>query len=495
MLFDLLRPVVAFVPPGSRERSNLSSETENRELPDTLLESHGFFVILFYPSSVTHLIRLSGMSANRPGKSGRGEFPNRRHALNSAQPELKTCSNCADPSACDIMAMDCENIMGTYARQPVVFVRGEGAKLWDCSGKEYLDFLAGIAVVGIGHCHPALSAAIAKQASTLMHVSNLYHHNLASKLAKQLCDLTDMEKVFFCNSGAEANEAALKIARKWGKQKRGNDCFEIITFHGSFHGRTMGAVSATAQPKYQAPFAPLVPGFKYCPINDLNALDNLISEKTCAVMIEPIQGESGVIIPHPEFLAGVRMLCDEAEVLLIFDEIQTGVGRTGNFLGSQSFGVQGDIVTLAKGIADGFPMGACLARGEAANTLVPGDHGSTFAGQPLACAASLATLEVLENEKLMENASKVGAYFLSQLQTLQVEFPGAIKEARGLGLMVGLEFVEPVAKQVQMSLMQSGIIVNAVGTSILRFVPPLVVTESDCDRVVSAIHSTLSEMK
>ena len=411
--------------------------------------------------------------------------------MNLAPPETKTCSNCTDPTACEIIALDCENIMGTYLRQPVVFVRGEGAKLWDCTGKEYLDFLAGIAVVGIGHCHPYLSAAIAKQASTLMHVSNLYHHNLASKLANRLCGLTGMEKAFFCNSGAEANEAALKIARKWGKGKRGDDCFEIITFHGSFHGRTMGAVSATAQPKYQAPFAPLVPGFKYCPINDLNALDNLISEKTCAVMIEPIQGESGIIIPHPEFLASVRMLCDEAEVLLIFDEIQTGIGRTGKFLGSQSFGVEGDIVTLAKGIADGFPMGACLAKGEAANTLVPGDHGSTFAGQPLACAASMATLDVLENENLMQNALNVGAHFQSKLKALKLEFPDKIKEVRGLGLMIGLEFAEPIAKQVQMQLMQNGIIVNAIGTSILRFVPPLVVTNSDCDRVVEAIRDAI----
>ena len=221
--------------------------------------------------------------------------------------------------------------------------------------------------------------------------------------------------MFFCNSGAEANEAALKIARKWGKQKRGAECYEIITFTGSFHGRTMGAVSATAQPKYQAPFAPLVPGFIYAPLNDLATLDELITEKTCAVMIEPLQGESGVNPATPEFLAGVRALCDEAEVLLILDEIQCGMGRTGHFLASQGVGVQGDIVTMAKGIADGFPMGACLARGSAATTLVPGDHGSTFAGQPLACAAALATLDVMEEEGLMARAAEVGGYFKARL--------------------------------------------------------------------------------
>ena len=416
-----------------------------------------------------------------------------RTSLTNSPLQPHSCNNCPHLSDCDIMQMDCDYVMGTYARQPVVFVRGEGARLWDCNGKEYLDFLAGIAVVGIGHCHPSLAEAIAKQASTLMHVSNYFHNAHAAKLAKRLCGLAEMEKVFFCNSGAEAVEAALKIARKWGKGKRGADCNEIVTFTNSFHGRTMGALSATAQPKYQAPFAPLIPGFKHCVINDLHALDNLISDKTCAVMIEPIQGESGVIMPHPDFLRGVRALCDEAEVLLIFDEIQTGIGRTGTFLASQGIGIQADIVTLAKGIADGFPMGACLARGEAANTLVPGDHGSTFAGGPLACAASLATLDVLENESLMENAATVGDYFQNSLKVLQQSNPDKIKEVRGRGLMVGLEFFEPMAKRVQKSLFENGIIINAASDSVLRFVPPLVVTNSDCDQVVAALNEAIRE--
>ncbi|HLK58901.1 MAG TPA: acetylornithine transaminase [Chthonomonadaceae bacterium] len=391
-----------------------------------------------------------------------------------------------------IMALDRTSVMGTYARYPVVFVRGEGAKLWDSEGREYLDFLAGIAVVGVGHCHPRIANAIAAQAHTLMHVSNLFHNALQARLAERLCRLTEMERVFFCNSGAEANEAALKIARKWGKAKRGEDCYEIITFEGSFHGRTMGTVTATAQPKYQTPFAPLVPGFHYAPLNDLAAFDQLLSERTCAVMIEPIQGESGINLATAEFLKALRARCDAADVLLLFDEIQCGLGRTGHFLASQGVGVQADIVTLAKGIADGFPMGACLARGQAAHTLVPGDHGSTFAGQPLACAAALATLDVLEEERLMENALTVGEYFRQCLRTLKQELPGRIQEIRGRGLMIGIELANPEAKAIQKHLMMNGVIVNAVGDTILRCVPPLIVTSTDCDRVVDALRNALN---
>lgn len=396
-----------------------------------------------------------------------------------------------DTDAAYIMALDNEYVLGTYARQPIVFVRGEGARLWDSEGREYLDFLAGIAVVQVGHSHPRIAEAIATQARTLMQVSNLYHNQWQAPLAKRLCQKAGMEKAFFCNSGAEANEAALKIARKWGKKKRGADCFEIITFHGSFHGRTMGTVTATAQPKYQQPFLPLVPGFHYAPLDNLQALDDLISEKTCAVMIEPIQGESGIHVASADFLHGIRALCDEAEVLLIFDEIQCGMGRTGHFLASQLAGVQGDIVTLAKGIADGFPMGACLTRGEAAHTLVPGDHGSTFAGQPLACAAALATLDVLEDENLLLRAAETGLYFRSELNRLSADFPGRIFEVRGHGLMIGMEFVQPIAKTLFQALLANGIIVNAIGDTVLRFVPPLIVTRQDCDQVVDALRTAL----
>ncbi len=427
----------------------------------------------------------AGMEVSGMGQSER--FVNARLSDTAHTPDV----DAADVDAAYIMQTDSEYVLGTYARQPLVFVRGEGARLWDSEGREYLDFLAGIAVVQVGHSHPRIADAIAHQSRTLMQVSNLYHNALQAPLAKRLCALSGMEKAFFCNSGAEANEAALKIARKWGKAQRGNDCIEIITFTGSFHGRTMGAVSATAQPKYQQPFAPLVPGFSYAPLNNLHALDDLISEKTCAVMIEPIQGEGGINVASPEFLQGVRALCDEAEVLLIFDEIQCGMGRTGRFLASHHADVQADIVTLAKGIADGFPMGACLTRGSAAHTLVPGDHGSTFAGQPLACAAALATLDVIEDENLIERAQTTGRYLKQGLNRLKAQFPDHITDVRGQGLMLGVQFAQPEAKTLYKRMLDGGIIVNATSDHVMRLVPPLIVTPEQCDRVVNALADLL----
>ncbi len=389
-------------------------------------------------------------------------------------------------------APDC--VMGTYARQPVRLVRGSGARVWDDHGKEYLDFLAGIAVCGVGHCHPHVVKAIADQAATLMHVSNHFHNPLQPELARRLCALTGMEKAFFGNSGAEANECAIKIARKWGKAKRGPECHEIVTFTGSFHGRTLATVTATAQPKYSAPFAPLPAGFVYVDPGDVGALDEAISERTCAVMIEPIQGESGIRVFEPDFLRLLRHLCDEAEALLIFDEVQSGMGRTGRFLASAHAGVSGDIVTLAKSVASGVPMGVCLARGEAATTLVPGDHGSTFGGQPLACASALATLDVIEAEDLMGRATAVGAGFLDGLRDLAAAFPSLVREARGLGLMLALELSVPQARSLQRGLLERGIIVNAVGDTILRFLPPLVVAETDCAAVVAALRDLLADL-
>ncbi|MCC6731143.1 MAG: acetylornithine transaminase [Chthonomonadales bacterium] len=385
-------------------------------------------------------------------------------------------------------------VMGTYARQPVVFVRGQGARLWDADGREYLDFLAGIAVCGVGHCHPRVARAVSAQAAALMHTSNLFYNPLQPALARRLCEATGMDRAFFCNSGAEANECAIKIARKWARQHRGPDCCEIITFHGSFHGRTLATVTATAQPKYQAPFAPLPEGFRYVHVGDLAELDESITEQTAAVMIEPIQGESGIQIVPPEFLAAIRALCDESGILLILDEVQSGMGRTGCFLASQRAGVQGDIVTLAKSLASGIPMGACLARGTAATTLVPGDHGSTFGGQPVACAAALAVLDVMEEKNLCAQADRVGGYFLSALRALAAEMPGRVAQARGVGLMVGLELAVPRAGEALGGLMRRGVIANAVGDRILRFLPPLVVTEADCDRVVAALRETLAQV-
>jgi predicted acetylornithine/succinylornithine family transaminase len=389
----------------------------------------------------------------------------------------------------EVKVKDSEFVMGTYARQPIVFVRGEGARLWDSEGREYLDFLGGIAVVGIGHNHSRVTRAIADQAATLMHVSNLFHNAHQAELARRLTKLTGMEKAFFCNSGAEANECAIKIARKWAKQHRGTDCHEIISFKGSFHGRTLATVTATAQPKYQEPFAPLPGGFRYLDGWDVVALDEAITDKTAAVIIEPIQGESGINVVPKEFLATLRALCDESGILLILDEIQSGNGRTGKYLASENAGIRGDIVTVAKGIANGVPIGACLARGSAATTLVPGDHGSTFGGQPLACAAALAVLDAMEEDDLMDNAARVGQYFLAELRGLRNP---RIQNVRGIGLMVGVELSEPIAKAVLQGLLERGLVANAVGDTILRFLPPLIISESDCDRAVERFSEALS---
>ncbi|HSV74567.1 MAG TPA: acetylornithine transaminase [Chthonomonadales bacterium] len=394
--------------------------------------------------------------------------------------------------AAELQAWDAEYVMSTYARLPVMFVRGEGARLWDADGKQYLDFLSGIAVCGVGHCNPRVAEAIARQASTLMHTSNLFYTPLQPRLARRLCELAGMERAFFANSGAEANECALKIARKWAKAHRGPDCHEVITFEGSFHGRTMATIAATAQPKYQEPFRPLVPGFHHLPLGDLPALDAAIGERVCAVMIEPIQGESGVRVASPDFLAAVRALCDEARVLMIADEVQTGMGRTGHFLACQRAGVRPDIVTLAKSLAGGVPMGVCLASGSAARTLSPGDHASTFGGQPLACAAALAVLDVMEDERLVENAERTGAFFLEGLRSLVREAPDRLLEARGVGLMAALEFRVPTARDAMRALLAEGVVVNAIGDRILRFLPPLVVTEADCTHVLCALRRVLA---
>jgi predicted acetylornithine/succinylornithine family transaminase len=392
-----------------------------------------------------------------------------------------------------VQNIDQTYVMGTYARRPVMFVRGRGSRLWDDEGREYLDFLAGIAVCGVGHCHPHVADAIALQSATLCHVSNLHHNPLQAKLAERLCRLTGMDRAFFCNSGCEANEAAIKIARKWGKAVRGANCCEIITFTGSFHGRTLATVTATAQPKYQAPFTPLPEGFRYVEYGNLTALDDAITENTCAVMIEPLQGESGVHTAGDAFLRAVRMLCDEAEVLMICDEVQSGMGRTGRFLASQHADAVPDVVTLAKALGNGMPIGACLARGTAAAVLSPGDHGSTFGGQPLACAAAMAVLDVMEREDLIRHAEQVGTAFLTELTMLMDEYPDRIAEVRGRGLMVGVDLVADEAREVNNLLLQQGIVANATGDHTLRFLPPLVVTREECGEVVSALRKIFQQ--
>jgi len=389
-----------------------------------------------------------------------------------------------------VIAMDAEYVMHTFNRQRVVFVRGKGMKLWDAEGKEYLDFLAGIAVNGLGHCHPDLVSAIGGQAGELMHVCNLYYVTQQPMLAKRLVELSGMGKAFFCNSGAEANETAIKLARKWAKQT-GPEKYEIICAEGSFHGRTLAAVTATGQPKYHEGFEPLVPGFKHVPFNDLSALDAAAGDSTCAVMLEPIQGESGVHPATQDYLAGARSLCDRLGALLILDEVQTGLGRTGKWFGCQHYGVRPDIMTLAKTLGGGFPIGACLATDEVAKAFVPGSHASTFGGNPLACAAALATLDIMEREKLVENSAEIGAYLKERLIELQSRRDD-IAEVRGVGLMVAVEFSRECAVDVAAECLRRGLIVNPIGRSIVRMLPPLIVKRDDVDAAVAILSDSLS---
>ncbi len=384
----------------------------------------------------------------------------------------------------------CEQIrqylMPTYRPAPVAFVRGEGAYLWDADGRRYLDFVSGIAVCGTGHCHPRVVEAIRQQAGRLLHTSNLYCIPAAAQLARRLVELSFAERCFFCNSGAEANEAAIKLARKWAL-RHGKPGRTIITALNSFHGRTLATVTATGQEKYSKNFQPLPPGFKYVPYNDIDALRAAIDEDVCAVMLEPIQGEGGVVVPSDDYLPAVRELCDDRGVLLILDEVQTGVGRTGRWFAYEHAGIEPDIMTLAKGLASGVPIGACLARGEAAEAFEPGDHASTFGGNYLACAAALATLEVIEEEGLVENAARVGAYLQERLRELGESDTSAIAGARGRGLLIAALLKQPRAKEIEQRCRERGLIVNALGEDKLRLAPPLIIGRAEADEALEIL--------
>ena len=372
-----------------------------------------------------------------------------------------------------------------YGRLAVGFKRGRGARLWDHAGREYLDFLGGIAVVTVGHCHPTVTEAIARQAETLVHSSNIYYIEPQVELAQKLHDLSGGMRAFFCNSGAEANEAALKMARKYFKG-RDAERVEIITTHDSFHGRTYAALAATGQPKYHEGFAPMPEGFKYVPLDDIEALRQAVDEKTAAILLEPIQGESGVRPADSKYLQAARELCDEHGLLLILDEVQCGMGRTGTFFAYEDEKVQPDIITLAKGLGNGVPIGVMLAREEVAATFVPGNHGSTFGGNFLSCAAALATLQVLEDENLMEQAASVGKYFRQKLEAWG-EQTGVVAEVRGRGLMLGVLLKKPIARELMLASLERGLIFNAVGTDVLRFLPPLCITEADVDEAIEKL--------
>jgi acetylornithine aminotransferase/acetylornithine/N-succinyldiaminopimelate aminotransferase len=371
-------------------------------------------------------------------------------------------------------------LMGTFKRLPITLVAGKGTVATDDQGREYLDMVAGIAVNLLGHAHPAVAQAVADQSARLIHTSNLYYSEPQVQLAKRLVELSFPSRVFLANSGAEANECAIKIARKWGKLLR-NGAFEILTSEKSFHGRTLATITATGQPKYSEPFSPLPSGFRHVPYGDLEAVERATSDITVAVMLEPILGESGVIPPPDGYLEGVRAWCDAQNLLLILDEIQTGLGRTGTWFAHQHHGITPDVMTLAKGLGGGVPIGACLAAPRA-DVLEPGDHGSTFGGNPLACAAALAVLRTLEDEGLVQHSLEMGELLADELKGLE-----GVREVRGRGLMRAVVFDEPGARELQSRCLDEGVIVNATDDQTIRLVPPLVITAEEVDRAVAAM--------
>jgi predicted acetylornithine/succinylornithine family transaminase len=387
----------------------------------------------------------------------------------------------------DVIAMTQQYLVPTYRRAPVAFSHGEGVRLIDLEGRRYLDFIGGIAVSALGHAHPKLVGAIQAQAARMLHVSNLYQIAEQALLAKWLVEHSVFDRVFFCNSGAEANEAAIKLARKWGK-KNGRDRFEIIVADHSFHGRTMGTLAATMQPKYQIPFAPLVPGFVAVPFNDLDALPSATTDRTVAVMLEPVQGEGGILPAHPEYLKTVREWCDARDLLLILDEVQTGIGRTGTLFAYEQCGIEPDVITLAKGLGGGVPIGALLVK-ERAAALVAGDHGSTFGGNPLACAAALAVLQTVIEDRLPEHAAAMGARLAKGLQALVDR--GLARAVRGRGLLLALELKTEAASIVDRC-REAGLLVNAVQSNALRFAPPLIVKPDEIDQALAILDRVLT---
>ena len=380
--------------------------------------------------------------------------------------------------------------MPTYNRYPVVFSKGAGAVLWDTEGRQYLDFVSGLAVCNLGHCHPAVVAAISQQARELLHVSNLYHIRPQIELAQKLVENSFADKAFFCNSGAEANEAAIKLARRYAWQKWGGKRYKIITFENSFHGRTIATITATAQTKFQQGFAPLLEGFTYVPFNDLAALEAAIDGQTAAILIEPIQAEGGVNLPAGGYLEGVRRICDKHQLLLILDEVQTGIGRTGKLFAYQHHQFEPDIITLAKGLGGGVAIGAMLAREEVGQVFSPGTHGSTFGGNPLACAAALAVLKTILEQDLLSHCRQMGQYLEKNLRRLQSQY-SFIREVRGCGLIWAMELKRPAAPIVSACL-REGVLIITAGEKVLRFLPPLIIRPQQIDRMIAVLERVLS---
>lgn len=385
-------------------------------------------------------------------------------------------------------------IMNTYNRFPIVIIKGRGAIVYDTDGREYLDFVSGIAVCNLGHCHPKVTVAFQKQAQRLIHISNLYHNEPQIKLAKLLVENSFADKAFFCNSGAEANEAAIKLVRKYAKEKLKGNRYEIITMEKSFHGRTMATITATGQEKVQKGFEPLLPGFKYAPFNNIDAVKKAINKKTAAVMLEPIQGEGGVNIPDNDYLKKLRRLCNDEGILLVFDEVQTGMGRTGSLFAYEHYNIEPDIMTLAKGLGNGVAIGAMLAKDSVAEAFTPGSHASTFGGNPLACSAAKASLEVIiEDGILLENCMRMGDYLIKGLKELKKEH-SFIKEIRGKGLLVGME-LNIDGKDIVMECIKEGLLINCTMDRILRFLPPLIITKEEIDSMIEILYNVFKRAK
>jgi predicted acetylornithine/succinylornithine family transaminase len=390
----------------------------------------------------------------------------------------------------DLAALDAEHVMQTYGRLPVAFVRGEGVRLWDSEGREYLDFLGGLAVTALGHAHPVVADAVSEQARTLLHVSNLYYNDVQPLVAAHLDELLGGDgRVFFCNSGAEANECAIKLARRYGQAHGGRERFHVVSAYGSFHGRTLSTLAATGQPQKQEVFQPLPVGFRQVEFGDVGALAAAMDERVCAVMVEAIQGEGGVIPAPPGYLAALRALCDEREALMIVDEVQAGLGRTGKWFGFQhADGLQPDVVTMAKALGNGVPIGACWARAEVAAAFQPGDHATTFGGQPLAARAALAVLDTMRSEDVPALATRAG----ERLGKALLALPG-VADVRGAGLLLAAE-LEPGIESgpVAGACLERGLVVNAVTPTALRFEPSLLVTDDEIDAAVAILEGVLA---
>lgn len=391
-----------------------------------------------------------------------------------------------------VAELTAKHVMTTYSRLPIALVRGEGVRVWDADGRSYLDFISGLGVNSLGHNHPRVTAAIHEAAGTLVHCSNLYHIESQARLAARLAELTGLDRAFFCNSGAEANEAAIKLARRYARVRRGEDRFEIITAERSFHGRTLATVTATGQPKYQQGFEPLPQGFRYVPLNDIDALERAITPQTCAVLLEPIQGEGGVFPCDEAYLRQVRELCDAHGLLLIFDEVQTGLGRTGRMFAFEHYGVRPDIITLAKALGGGVPIGAIVATEEASKGFEPGSHASTFGGNPLSTYVACEVLDILIDESLPERAEAAGNRLRQGLLRLQERYPDALGEVRGRGLMLGME-LHFDGSALLAATRERGLLVNVIAGKVLRLLPPLIVADEEIDLALEILAAAIEE--